>query len=369
MKLAWQNILHDRVRFVVTVFGIAFAVLLMVFQGSLLFGFLRAASKLVDSTDSDIWITAKGVVCFDFPATLSKRFAEIAKGVPGIEQTSRIVTAFAEYKKPGGAHQPVALVGADPTAGRGFPVPQVGGAAEPDTLFVDESNREVLSLDALPLETEINRRRARVVGTVSGFSSFLGCPYVFASYNDASRYLGVGPEEAMYLLFRLAPGMSAHTVKRELQARLPEVDVWTREEFAQRSRLYWIAQTGAGGGILTAAVLGFLIGLVVVSQTIYSSTMEKLEEFATLKALGASRAYVVRVVLAQALICGIVGCCLGLAVTYPLVHAARSIIAWIYVPWWLPAATVAPGLGMCCLASMVSIRAALTVEPARVFRA
>ena len=369
MKLAWQNILHDKVRFLVTVLGIAFAVLLMVFQGSLLFGFLRAASKLIDSTESDVWITAKGVVCFDFPATLSKRFAEIAKGVSGIEQTSRIVTGFAEYKKPDGAHQPVALVGADATVGAAFPVPQVSGAAEPDTLFVDETNRGVLSLYRIPLDTEINRRRARIVGTVAGFSSFLGCPYIFASYNDASRYLGVGSEEAMYLLFRLAPGVSPQRVKKDLQARLPEVDVWTREEFAQRSRLYWIVQTGAGGGILTAAVLGFLVGMVVVSQTIYSATMEKLEEFATLKALGASRAYVIGVVLVQALICGIVGCCLGLAATYPLVNAARAVISWIYVPWWLPVATVAPGLGMCCLASIVSIRTALSVEPAKVFRA
>src|SRR5687768_1607114 len=100
MKLAWKNILHDRVRFATTVLGIAFAVFLMVFQGSLLVGFLQAASKLVDTTDSDLWITARGVSCFDFAAPLPKRFREIANGIPGVQGSSRIVTAFAEYRTP-----------------------------------------------------------------------------------------------------------------------------------------------------------------------------------------------------------------------------------------------------------------------------
>jgi len=65
--------------------------------------------------------------------------------------------------------------------------------------------------------------------------------------------------------------------------------VLTRDEFAHKSRMYWTIKTGAGGAILTAAVLGFLIGLVVVSQTIYANTMENIEEYATLKALGSAQ--------------------------------------------------------------------------------
>ena len=66
MKLAWQNIIHDRLRFSVTVLGVCFAVFLMIFQGSLLVGFLRAASRLIDASDADIWITARGVQAFEF---------------------------------------------------------------------------------------------------------------------------------------------------------------------------------------------------------------------------------------------------------------------------------------------------------------
>jgi putative ABC transport system permease protein len=180
--------------------------------------------------------------------------------------------------------------------------------------------------------------------------------------------MGFGPEEAMYVLLRIDRGYSTSEVQQNLRQRLPEVDVLTRDEFARKSRTYWTIKTGAGGAILTAALLGFLIGLVVVSQTIYANTMENIEEYATLKALGASQAFVARIVLTQALICGAVGSILGL-LAVPSIGYAKSLIPWIYTPWWLLLVMVVPSLAMCALASIASVRSALTVEPGRVFRA
>ncbi len=372
MRLAWKNILHDRVRFLATVVGIAFAVFLMVFQGSLLFGFSRAASKLVDVTDSDLWITARGVLCFDFSAPLSRRLMEIAESAPGVDRVSRMVISYAEYRSGDGKHHAVALIGADPEVGRRFPVPYVPGGAtalEPEAVLIDQSNAKDLEVTAIPVDVEINQHRARVLREVNGFSSFVGSPYVFTSYTNAVKYLGIRPEDSMYILLRLKPGYSSSDVKRFLQQRLPEVDVRTHDEFSRQSRTYWLTQTGAGGGILVAAILGFLVGLVIVSQTVYATTMEHLEEFATMKALGASKWFVVRIVLAQALLCGVAGCVLGLLATLPAIDGARQVIAWIKTPWWLPAGVWLPTLLMCVIAANLSIRAALKVEPARVFRA
>src|SRR5205085_5234060 len=125
------------------------------------------------------------------------------------------------------------------------------------------------------------------------------------------------------------------SVKGQLAARLPEVDVWTQDEFGRRSKIYWISQTGDGAAILTAAILAFLIGLVVVSQTIYATTMEHLDEFATLKALGASQRFVINVVLNEPLACCVAGFLFGLSVTIPMVAVARRVVAWIYLPWLL----------------------------------
>jgi putative ABC transport system permease protein len=373
MKLAWQNIIHDRTRFSVTVLGVCFAVFLMIFQGSLLAGFLRAASRLIDASDSDIWITARGVQAFEFGTILESRVREMAAGVPGVVETGRVCMAFAVYRTPNGTQQVVALVGADPNVGKRFPVPNVpesvAGETSPEAVLYDVSDRKQMEVSSLPAEVEINRHRASIEREIEGYGAFLGVPFLFTSYRNATRYMGFGPDDAMYILLRVGNGYPVSDVQQDLRQRLPEVDVLTQSEFAHNSRMYWTMKTGAGGAILTAAVLAFLIGLVVVSQTIYANTMENIEEYATLKALGASQAFVARIVLSQALICGVLGSILGLLAAIPTIGYAKSLIPWIYAPWWLPPVMVVPSLVMCSLASIASVRSALTVEPGRVFRA
>jgi putative ABC transport system permease protein len=347
-------------------------VFLMVFQGSVLAGFMRAASKIVDSTDADLWITGRGVKCFEFPVVIERRIFEIARGVPGVASTSRICTRQVQFRKTDGSSQLVILVGADPGIGKGFPLPRLSpdsDVVDPEALVVDRSNAALLDVQHLPISVEVNNMRARVVGETAGFSSFLGSPYVFTSYNDGARFIQLRPEETMFVLVRLQPGSAAQDVIRGLKSHLPNVDVWTRDEFAERARIYWVSQTGAGGAILMAAVLGFLVGLAVSSQAIYAVTMENIEEFATLKAIGASDSFVRRIIITQALICGAAGYALGVLLTGPAIRGAESSIAWILTPWWLPAGALLPTLAMCVLASVVSVRSALRVEPARVFRA
>src|SRR3982075_3326518 len=240
--------------------------------------------------------------------------------------------AFAVYRTPNGTQQVIALVGADPNVGKHFPVPNTSESAEetsPEAVLYDVSDRKQMDLTTLPAEVEINRHRASIEREIEGYGAFLGVPFLFTSYRNASRFMGVGPEEAMYILLRVDKGYSTSDVQQNLRQRLPEVDVLTRDEFARKSRTYWTIKTGAGGAILTAAVLGFLIGLVVVSQTVYANTMENIEEYATLKALGASQTFVARIVLTQALICGVLGSILGLLAAIPSVNYAKSLIPWI----------------------------------------
>src|SRR5437660_10100115 len=98
MKLAWQNIVHDRARFLATVLGVSFAVFQMVFQGSLLAGFLQAASRFIDASDFDIWITARGVQALEFAECLEDRVREMAAVVLGVEQTGGACMALAVYR-------------------------------------------------------------------------------------------------------------------------------------------------------------------------------------------------------------------------------------------------------------------------------
>ena len=373
MRLAWHNIAHDRTRFLVTILGITCATLLMIVQGSILLGFRGAASKIIDATDSDLWIAGRGAACFEFPVVLARSVEELAHSVAGVAETSKIVTRILSFRKPDGNQQLVTLVGADPGVGPRFPLPAVSTeshAVEPRALLVDESSTQLLGTTAqLPQSVELNEQRANVIRQTSGFSSFLGTPYVFTSFVDGARYANLRPAEVMFVLVRVQPGTPIAAVKRDLKTRLPNVDVWTKAEFASKAQVYWMSQTGAGGAILAAALLGFIIGLAIVSQATYATTMEHIEEFATLKAIGASHVFVMRVIVTQALVCGIFGYILGVGVSEPVVRFARSAIPWLATPPGLSVAILPLALAICIFASILAVRAALAVEPAKVFRA
>jgi hypothetical protein len=160
--------------------------------------------------------------------------------------------------------------------GGDFPVPYTNDKRDsvlPESVLVDSSNAARLEVANTPVDLEVHDGRARAVGTINDFGTFLGTPYAFTGYWDAVRYLGIRPEQTYMLAVHLRPGSDAHAAKQVLAARLVEADVWTRDEFARSSAMFWVIKTGAGGAC-SAALLGFVVGLVVVSQNIYATTME-----------------------------------------------------------------------------------------------
>jgi putative ABC transport system permease protein len=246
-----------------------------------------------------------------------------------------------------------------------LPVP----GAPPGEVVIDATDRAALGLDALPADVEIAGHRARVERSASGFAFFLGSPYVFARYRDAARYLQVEPDRTMFLVVKVADAGRGEAVERALRSRFPDLEVWSRPAFSRSARRYWLFQTGAGGALLKAALLGFVVGTVIASQTTYATTMENLEEFATLAAMGASRRFVAAIVLAQGVISAVLGTALGIALESLAAESARSLVAWIYAPAWLRPTMFGIAGIMCSIASLASITKVIGVEPARVFRA
>jgi len=367
MRLALRNIVHDRLRFFLTIVGIAFSAFLMMFQGSLLAGFERAASRVIDSIDADLWVMPRGVQAFDFSPPLSSNYSGIVKGIAGVRSVHEIATGIAFWQRPNGTRKTIAVIGSEVGLPGSFPLSEIS-VLLPENVLIDASDLDSLGLTELPADVEINSHRRHVERSVSGFGSFLGSPYVFGRLSDARNCLGLNAEGAMFLLLQVE-GRPVSAVQTALHERVPELDVLDKEQFSARAKLYWTTQTGAGGALLTAAVLGFIVGVLIVSQNVYATTMENIEEFATLKALGASRFFIIRIVVTQALVSAILGCAAGMLLSIPVTSLARKAIAWIYTPWELSVGLAAATLLLAAFASIAAARAALTIEPGRVFRA
>ena len=174
----------------------------------------------------------------------------------------------------------------------GAPWNLVSGSAaalkEPDTVIVDELYRDKLGVDTIGQTVEINGHRARVVGFTRGIRSFTTSPYVFTAFRSAQRYANLSSTDAMFVLVKVKDGTPVEQVRQSLAAQMPDSDIHTTAEFSRMTRSYWMFTTGAGVAVLLAAALGLVVGIVVVAQTIYATTMDHLREYGTLKAMGAT---------------------------------------------------------------------------------
>ncbi len=370
--LAWRNLAHDRVRLVVTLVGIVFSVVLMGMQSGLLVGFTRTTTGLVDNARADLWMVPKGTLDVDLGGPLDERRRYQALAIEGIAKAEPYLINFARWKKPDGGTESIQLVGhqlGDDLAG---PWSLEEGSVEdlrrPDGVIVDRLYAKKLGVTAIGDTAEINGRRARVVGFTRGIRTFTQSPYVFTSLPNARAFVGAPSTQAGYVLLALAPGADAATVEAAIESRIPDVEVYQSAAFAKSSSDYWLFTTGAGFSLIISALLGLVVGIVIVAQTLYASTIDRLPEYATLKAMGAPNSYLYRIIITQAGIGAVIGYVIGLAIVIALVFASREASAAPVLPLSLALGLGGLTLVMCVGAAILSIRKVMAIDPVGVFR-
>ena len=149
--------------------------------------------------------------------------------------------------------------------------------------------------------------------------------------------------------------------------RLPDAEILTHAEFRKRSLDYWLFETGAGAALIAGAALGIIVGIVIVAQTLYASTKDHLNEFATLRALGASAGYINKVILMQAVLSAVIGYVLGMALSMVVIWASQDSTLLIVMTPGLAAFLFCLTVGMCVLAAMCAIFKVIRIDPAVVF--
>jgi putative ABC transport system permease protein len=126
--------------------------------------------------------------------------------------------------------------------------------------------------------------------------------------------------------------------------------------------------TGAGMALLIAAALGLVVGVVVVAQTLYATTMDHLTEFGTLRAMGAGNWYIHKIIIIQALASAVVGYTLGIVVSYVLVQLAEKGGASSLLPFWVAVGLFFVTVSMCVGAALISINKVTRIDPVMVFK-
>lgn len=370
--LALRNLFHDKVRLVVTLTGIVFAIVLIVIQLGLFLGFVNTIAGVIENSGVDIWICSQGVPFMEHAAPFSERKLHQALATSGVIGAEKYILKLVNWKRPDGSSLPALMIGFDATSGYGKPWSVIAGRLQDvkvaNSVFIDRLYQEKLGITGLGQTVEINDRRARVVGFTSGIRSFTTSPFVYTSVQNAVRYAKLQESDTLYILVRTTPGADVQAVKAELARRLRTVDVYGTAEFARKTQSYWLFSTGAGFTVLIAALMGLIVGIVVVSQTIYASTVDHIREYGTLKAIGASNRYLYAVIVKQAALSAVMGYGLGMCISYVIVYVTRDAGAAILLPWQMALSMFVLTLGMCVCASVVSISKVSSIDPAVVFK-
>jgi len=371
-RLAWRNLVHDRSRFIVTLLGIVFSVVLMAVQGGLLLGFAATAASLVTHADADFWVVSRGTSNVDQSVTMPERRRFKLMGIPGVATVDKLLVRFAEWRRPDGGSESVSIVGFDLDRGIGVPWNVEPGALaalhQPDAVLIDRLYASKLGISASGQTAEIRGLRARVVGFTDDIRAFTQSPYIFTSLGNALAFVGVQPDQTSYLLIKTKPDADRVEIAHLLSQALPMADIRSPEAFAWISARYWLLTTGAGVALVAGALLGLIVGVIIVAQTLYATTVERLPEYATLAAIGAPNRYLSAIVVKQALVAGALGSAIGLAIAMALVRTARHSNIALVLPWPLAGAIALITLAMCAGASAVAIDRIRRVDPTTVFR-
>lgn len=368
--LASRNLFQDRLRFAATTIGIVFSVVLVMVQMGLYLGFGRMVTTMIERADTDLWVMRQGTKCFEDPSLLGDMRKDIL-AVPGVASASPLVIGFSDWRLPSGEMTPIFLVGSNLQRNDLQPWNVVAGSAkdlsEPGAVAVDTTYDERLGLQGLGTEANIRGKKVRVVALTEGIRSFTTTPFIFTDIDAARRYIGLPESVASYYLVKLKPGADLRRVQQDLKAGISKVDVLTTPQFAERSRKFWLFSTGAGSALFAGALLGIIVGTVIVAQTLYSSTKDHLNEFATLRAMGSSNRYIYSVIMYQALLNAVIGFCLASVIGFGVVAVTTHGALPVTITPGLMASIFALTVVMCVLSAFAAIARVVRIDPVVVF--
>jgi putative ABC transport system permease protein len=369
--LAMRNLFHDRLRFIATLVGIVFSMILVTVQMGLYLGFGRMVTTMIDHAGADLWIMPLGTKCFEDASSLdeSKRFRALS--IKGVADAVPIVIGFAPWKMPGGGTSPVFVIGSHLRFGGLRPWNVVAGSIDaleiPGAVAIDRSYLERLGISGLGATAEIQDQKVEVRALTRGIRSFTTTPYAFAPLERARSYTGLASNKDTYILVRVAPDADVKTIRNRLQSNISDVEILTPAEFRDRSRSFWLFGTGAGAGLFAGALLGIIVGTVIVAQILYASTKDHLDEFATLRAIGSSSKYIYKVIICQAVLSAVIGFCIAAGIGLLIVRATAETALPIMITPALTLGLFALAVMMCVLSAVGAIAKVMRLDPAVVF--
>jgi putative ABC transport system permease protein len=376
--VAWKMLNGDTVKYLATVFGVAFGVLLIAQQCSIFVGIIgRTANPIADVREPDIWVMDPYLQNSDEIKPLTDGDIYRIRGLTGVDWAVRMYKGLARAKVESGMFRQVILLGIDDHTLIGAPdriiMGDLADLRQPDAVMVDAAGYNALwpgEPFKLGRELEMNDRRAKIVGICNTSAPFQTFPVMFARYSQA---IGFTPKERNQLSFIVAspePGYTSQEVCNIIKKET-EFEALTYRQFFWLNIGYYLEHTGIPVNFGITIALGFIVGTAIAGQTFYLFTLENLKQFGALKAMGVTNMRLLGMVLLQAMIVGVIGYSLGMGLTAVFFEVSTKMLPdlrGLHLLWEIAAGTAVVVVFIIIFASVLSVQKVLRLEPAVVFR-
>lgn len=377
--VALKMLTHDRAKYLGLIFAIAFSTFLLENQTSIFASIMKRTSNLIlDVTDADIWVMDKKTEYIDEVKPLTDNDLYRVRGVPGVQWAVRLFKGQPRAKAPDGSFRIVIMMGLDDSSLVGAPsrdkmiLGSVEDLRQPESAIIDRAGYYFLFPNqplALGKTLELNDSRVRIVGIAEASAPFLTAPIMFSRYSQAINFVGRERNQLSFVLVKGQPGVSVSDLcqRIEKQTNLRAV---TGTGFAWQTIRYYLKNTGIPVNFGITIAIALIVGTVVAGQTFYIFTIENLTQFGALKAIGVTNRRIVGMILLQALSVVAIGYAIGsgMAAAFFAITLRNIPTRGIVLLWQNMLGVGGAILLAVFLASLLSIRRVLVLEPAVVFR-
>jgi len=375
--VAIKMLTGDRAKYLGLIFAIAFSTFLLENQSSIFAGIMkRTTSQIIDVTDADIWVMDRQTQYADEVKSLTENDLYRVRGVPGVEWAVRLFKGNARATAPDGKFRQVILMGLDDATLVGTPQKMILGSIrdleEPDAVIIDFAGYNFFFPNE-PLQLgktfELNDRRVKVVGIANASAPFTTFPVMFTRYSQALNYVGRERNQLSFVLVKAQPGLTLKELSRRIESATG-LRAATGEEFAWQTIGYYLRNTGIPVNFGITIMIALIVGAVVAGQTFYIFTIENLKQFGALKAIGVTNWRITGMILLQAFMVAAIGFSIGtgLCATFFEIFRHKVQTRGLVLLWQSVAGTGVAIFVVVIVASFLSIRRVLVLEPAVVFR-
>jgi putative ABC transport system permease protein len=367
IRLAFRNLFQNKIRLVISVGGVALALLLILSLDAIFAGVEQRITVYIDNSGADVFVAQSDVRNMHMASSsLPDSVRRKVKTLPGVASVTPIQYQ-SNYVVMNDERNLAYIIGLPENAGFGGPWDISSGRSLPGEgeAIIDRTVAEESGVK-LGDDVEILGEDFEVVGLSEGTSSLVNS-VAFISTKNFEELRG-SYDTFSFLLAKVSAGESSEVVAARIQARIRDVTAQTRDDFARQERK--VVKDMSTGVIAIMNLIGFLIGLAVMALTVYTATLAHRAEYGVLKALGARNGHLYRTVLAQALLSVAFGFAIGLAITLVVAtivpRLGLSMVLVVGGASLLKVGSIS--LLIAGMAAILPIRQIAGLDPARVFR-